>query len=165
MYTNLSSKAGVHVCVVWCKVRFIFSLFGALCHDAGYIELIDRISVQERRCKPRPHGKLTGLLSKTEQSGYFLSFTHTHCIDSHAGTPTHSRSLSCVRMISHTHTQSLAHSRFQEIVCHLRVCGSRYQYAGESRDCFINAWKFFVVTLSNVTQVLSVMFLVNMDKM
>ncbi len=67
--------------------------------------------------KARPHGKVVGRLSKTEQSGCFLSLTHaldgqshSRCMDRHTGTPTRSHSL-CVRacMISHTHAATLAH--------------------------------------------------------
>ncbi len=124
------------------KYVFIFSLFGALCHDAGYVELI--ISQSRRDDVKAPPTQKTDWSTKQDRAIRMLSLSHARCMDSHTGTPTRSRSLSCARyMISHTHTVTrallLARSGLRETVPHLRACGSCYQYAGDSRN-FRESW-------------------------
>ncbi len=94
--------------------------------------------------KACPHRKLIGLLSKTEQSGCFLSLAHTLHGQSHRRTHTLSLPLG----------PALARSRFREIVSHLQVFRSFYQYAEHSwnfRESW-NDWKLFTWISSELTE-------------
>ena len=74
--------------------------------------------------------------------------SHTRCIYSHT---THT----CAR--SHFLVRALALSRFREIVSHLRASGSRYQYAGDSRN-FRESWDVCVCRQQNFFQQFVVVF-------
>ncbi len=108
---------------------------GALCHDAGYIELTVSQSGREH-VKARPHRKLIGLLSKTEQSGCFLSLTHALHGQSHRHT--HTPSLLLVRALhdrSHTCSHRSAHS------CSLALHSGRLYLICGCAGAAINMWE------------------------